>query len=474
MGDMTAPAGAQARQGSLSYLVGVCLVATLGGLLFGYDTAVISGAIGFLQKRFALDPAALGWTASSALVGCILGVLMAGEVSDRLGRRRALILAAILFFVSAVGTALPRTLTEFVIYRIVGGVGVGIASMVSPMYIAEISPTHIRGRMVSINQLAIVSGMLVVYFVNYFIARQGDEMWNVQTGWRWMFGSEAFPALGLLVLLFFVPETPRWLCNRGRRNAARIVLERIGGVRHADAELKEIEATVRHESESLGQLFQGGMRRVLVIGVVLAVLQQVTGINVFLYYAPEIFKKFGGASDTALLQTVVVGAANMLFTLIAIGTVDKLGRKPLMMVGAAGMGISLFAIGFGAYMQRIESWALIFILGYIGSFALSLGPVVWVVLSEIFPTKIRGRAMSIATLCLWSANFVVSQTFPMMADNPWLVNTFHGGFPFWVYGALCGVTMLFVLLYVPETKGKSLEEIERMWAGTKTKTGDMP
>ncbi len=466
MSDMTTVADAQASRGSLAYLVGVCLVATLGGLLFGYDTAVISGAIGFLQKRFALEPAALGWTASSALVGCILGVLMAGEVSDRLGRRRALLLAAILFFVSAVGTALPRSLNEFIFFRIVGGVGVGIASMASPMYIAEISAAHIRGRMVSINQLAIVSGMLAVYFVNFFIARQGDETWNVYVGWRWMFGSEAFPALALLALLFFVPETPRWLCSHGRREAARAVLQRIGGERYAEAELREIDRIVPDESASLAQLLQPGMRRVLAIGVTLAVLQQVTGINVFLYYAPEIFKKFGGTSDAALLQTVAVGAANMLFTLIAIGVVDKLGRKPLMIVGATGMGVSLFAIGFGAYMQRIESWTLVFMLGYIASFALSLGPVVWVVLSEIFPTRIRGRAMAIAALCLWSANFIVSQTFPMMAENPWLLDAFHGGFPFWVYGALCGVTVLFVLRYVPETKGKSLEEIERMWGRT--------
>ncbi len=451
------------EQGSTLYLTGVCLVATLGGLLFGYDTAVISGAIGFLQTRFELGSAEVGWAASSALVGCIVGVAIAGELSDRVGRRWALILAAVLFLISAIGTAVPRTLAEFIIFRIVGGVGVGIASMTSPMYIAEVSPTALRGRMVSVNQLAIVSGMLAVYFVNYSIAGQGDEVWNVQTGWRWMFGSESLPALALLVLLFFVPETPRWLCKQGRDDAARTILQRIGGASHAQAELDEIHASVSHEEETIFSLMQPGLRRVLAIGVVLAVLQQVTGINVFLYYAPEIFKKFGQGSDSALLQTVVVGAANLLFTFIAIGTVDKIGRKPLMIVGAAGMGISLFAIGFGAYMQRIESWALIFILGYIGSFALSLGPVVWVVLSEIFPTRIRGRAMSVATLCLWTANYVVSQTFPMMAENRYLLDTFHGGFPFWVYGALCAATVVFVWACIPETKGKSLEEIERMW-----------
>jgi MFS transporter, SP family, xylose:H+ symportor len=305
--------------------------------------------------------------------------------------------------------------------------------------------------------------MLVVYFVNYFIALQGDEAWNVAYGWRWMFGSEALPAAALLVLLFFVPPTPRWLTKQGRREEALHILERIAGPVHAQTEMAEIEQALAEEGGTLAQLFRPGMRIVLVIGIALAVLQQVTGINVFLYYAPEIFKSLGTAADSALLQTVLVGAVNLLFTVIAIWTVDKLGRKPLLVVGAAGMGVSLFAIGFAAYYQQLAVWTLIFMLGYIACFALSLGPVVWVVLSEIFPTKVRGRAMGIAALCLWTANLVVSQTFPMMAEDPWLLDRFHGGFPFWVYGTLCFVTVLFVLLFVPETKGKTLEEIERMW-----------
>lgn len=451
------------RQGSVIYLLGICLVATLGGLLFGYDTAVISGAIGFLQARFDLGPAMKGWAASSALMGCILGVLIAGPVSDRLGRRRALILAAALFLISALGTAFPRTLVEFVIFRVVGGIGVGIASMTSPMYIAEVSPRHIRGRMVSINQLAIVFGMLVVYFVNYYISLQGNAAWNVARGWRWMFGSESLPALALLALLFFVPATPRWLVKQGRAVEARKILERIGGAGHAERELNEIAQMVSHESESLAQLFRPGMRIVLIIGVMLAILQQVTGINVFLYYAPEIFKKLGSAASSALLQTIIVGGVNMAFTVIAIWTVDKLGRKPLMIVGSSGMGVCLFALGYAAYARQIEAWALVFVLGYIACFALSVGPVTWVILSEIFPTKIRGRAMAIATFCLWAANFVVSQTFPMMDENPWLVDRFNHGFPFWVYGLLCIVSVVFVWRFVPETKGRSLEEIERMW-----------
>lgn len=451
------------KTGSVGYLLGICLVATLGGLLFGYDTAVISGAIGFLVKRFELDATGEGWTASCALVGCVIGVSIAGVVSDRLGRRKALILAALLFLASSIGTALPRSLTEFILFRIVGGIGIGVASMTSPMYIAEVSPAHIRGRMVSLNQFAIVSGMLAVYFVNYAIAQQGDEAWNVTQGWRWMFGSGALPSLALLVLLFFVPCTPRYLIQQGQRDAARHILERVGGTEHADAEMRAIEDSVSHESGALSQLLQPGMRIVLVMGVALAVLQQVTGINVFLYYAPEIFKKLGSGTDAALLQTVVVGAVNMAFTVIAIWSVDVLGRKPLMLAGFAGMALCLFALGYASYIDRIEAWALAFVLGYIASFALSVGPVTWVILSEIFPTRIRGRALSICTFCLWAANWVVSQTFPMMNENTYLVNTFHHAFPFWVYGALCIVSIVFVVGWVPETKGKSLEEIERLW-----------
>jgi MFS transporter, SP family, xylose:H+ symportor len=452
------------EKGSILYLTLICLVAALGGMLFGYDTAVISGAIGFLEVHFELTAAMKGWAASCALAGCMAGVALAGVVNDRLGRRTTLIIAAVLFLVSAIGTALPRTLTEFIIFRIVGGLAVGAASMTSPMYIAEISPARMRGRMVSLNQLAIVFGMLVVYFVNYYIARGGNTEWNVTTGWRWMFGSEAVPALLLLGFLFLVPESPRWLAKQGRSAEAQRVLARIDGDANAELEMAEIQSALSMESASLGQLLAPGMRVVLVIGVALAVLQQVTGINVFLYYAPEIFRSVAGAEvDIALLQTIVVGAVNMLFTVVAIWTVDRVGRKPLMVIGAAGMGLSLFAIGTASMFQLIGPWLLVFMLGYIASFAMSVGPVTWVVLSEIFPTKIRGRAMGIATLCLWAANLLVSQTFPMMDGNAWLVERFHHGFPFLLYGAMCIVLIVVMVRLVPETKGRTLEEIERRW-----------
>jgi MFS transporter, SP family, xylose:H+ symportor len=452
------------QQGSVEYVTQICLVATLGGLLFGYDTAVIAGAIGFLEVHFEMDPTMVGWAAGCALVGCIAGAAAAGWFSDRFGRRNALIVAAMMFLVSAIGTAIPRTLTEFILFRIIGGVGVGMASMTSPMYIAEISPARLRGRMVSVNQLAIVSGMLLVYFVNYFIAGLGDDAWNQTVGWRCMFGSEAIPALGLLLLMCFVPESPRWLCKQGRSEDARDILAKIGGTEHAAQEMAEIESALTEEQASLSQLLQPGMRAVLIIAIALAVLQQVTGINVFLYYAPEIFKSMAGAKvDAALLQTIVVGAVNLSFTIIAIWSVDKLGRKPLMIVGSIGMGVSLTALGVAAFVGRADAWLLTFVLSYIGCFALSVGPVTWVILSEVFPTKIRGRAMAIATCCLWAANYVVSQTFPVMDKNAWLIEKFNHGFPFFVYAAFCVVLLGVVVFAVPETKGKTLEEIETYW-----------
>ncbi len=448
---------------SAVYVFLVCIVAALGGLLFGYDTGVISGAIGPLEARFNLNPKGVGWAASCALVGCIFGAAFAGTISDHIGRKKVLIISAVLFLVSALGTALPRNLTEFIIFRFIGGLGVGAASLTSPMYIAEISPARIRGRMVSVNQFAIVSGFLVVYFVNYFIALGRVEAWIVQSGWRWMFGSESIPAALLLVLAFFVPESPRWLTKQSREEEALDILRRVDGQQFAQKEMVAIKDAIAHESGSVAQLFQMGMRIVLTIGIVLAILQQVTGINAVLYYAPEIFKNLGSKTEAALLQTVVVGAVNIGFTIIAIWTVDRLGRKPLMLIGASGMGLTLLSLGLAFYFNQTGLWVLLFVLAYIGCFAMSLGPVTWVILSEIFPTRIRGRAMAIATVILWISCFLVSQTFPMMDKNKWLVEKLHHGFSFWVYAAFCVVEVLFVWLFVPETKGKTLEEIEKHW-----------
>jgi SP family xylose:H+ symportor-like MFS transporter len=441
------------------YVTRIALVATLGGLLFGYDTAVISGTIGFLREHFSLDAVMTGWIASSALVGCIIGCAVAGILSDRFGRKRVMILSAVLFAVSAIGSALAGTGNGLVLYRIAGGIGVGIASMLSPMYIAEVAPAAIRGRLVSYNQFAIISGMVVVYFVNYLIAGMMDEAWNISAGWRWMFASEAVPAMIFFSLLFFVPESPRWLAGKDPRSSLQ-VLSRIGGAGYASQELEQIRDALSRDTAGLSILFKKGFRRLMLVGIVLAILQQVTGINVFLYYAPEIFKKMGTGIDTALLQTIVVGIFNLGFTVVAILTVDRFGRRPLMLTGSAGMGLCLVSMGLAAYFRQSQLWVLLLILGYISFFAISVGPVTWVIISEIFPARIRGRAISVATVFLWASNWLVSQTFPMLNENPALVEKFHHGFTFWIYASMCLVLFIFIYRMVPETRGRTLEEIE--------------
>jgi len=443
-----------------TYAGRICLIAAVGGLLFGYDTAVINGSIGFLQAHFSLGAVMTGWTASSALLGCVLGVALAGPSSDKWGRKFALVASGLLFLVSSIGTALPKTLAEFICFRILAGVGVGIASMASPMYIAEVAPTRIRGRLVSVNQLAIVTGMLLIYFVNYFVARQGDASWRVETSWRWMFASGVAPSGIFLGLLFFAPESPRWLLQKGKSQEAMLILDRIGGTEFAENELRESRITTESAPAEASRMFTRSHMQLIALGLSLAVLQQITGINVFLYFGTEIFKRLGSSVDTALLETVAVGAVNLVFTVIAIGTVDRIGRRPLMILGAAGMGLCLASMGLSAWVGSPSAWALAPVLGYIAFFALSVGPVTWVILSEIFPTAIRGRGLALASFGLWVANFLVSQTFPILDENRFLVAHFHHAFPFLVFSAMCGVLILVTVKWVPETKGRSLEDIE--------------
>lgn len=452
--------------GSLAYVILLTAVAALGGLLFGYDTAVISGAIGFLKERFQLGEWFEGIAASSVLAGCMLGAAGAGTLSDRFGRRRLLLVSAVLFTVSAIWAAVPQVLAEFIAARFLGGLGIGIASMLSPLYIAEVAPARIRGRLVSVNQLAIVTGMLIVYWVNAWIAGSGDQAWNVAQGWRWMFASGVLPAVLFFGLLFAVPESPRWLTSRGRDDEALAVLTRVGGSEAAARQMDEIRRTLAMETASVGQLFQPGVRMALFIAVVLAVLQQVTGINVVLYYAPKIFQS-AQMTGSAINDTVVVGAVNLIFTVLAIWIVDRIGRKQLLLAASLGMAISLAMLGHSFY--RIEQAAaqqatvsygrevLWYTLAYVASFAVAMGPVVWVVMSEIFPTRTRGLAMSIATVCLWAACLLVSTTFP------WMLKHLRGSITFWFYGGMCVVALVFVACFVPETKGKTLEEIERSW-----------
>jgi SP family xylose:H+ symportor-like MFS transporter len=450
-----------ASSGASTLFVGVVsCIAALGGLLFGYDTAVISGAIGLLQTNFQLGPAATGWAASSALAGCVLGAGIAGQVSDAIGRRVVILLSAVMFLVSAVGTALAPGLALFVVFRIIGGLGIGAASMASPLYIAEIAPARWRGRLVTLNQLAIVSGMLLIYFVNYEIVRHGTPQWNLSSGWRWMFASGALPSAALLGLVFVVPETPRFLFLKGREDEARRVVARIEGDSWSQVELHELLVTVQNSGTTLST---PAARRIGTIGIVLACLQQVTGINVFLYYAPELFKHAGVGTDTALIQTVVLGAVNLAFALFAMAFVDRIGRKPLWVAGAVGMGCCLCAVGLSMVRASSTGSLLLFALAYMAFFACSVGPVTWVILSEIFPLRFRGRLMAMATVALWMANFVVSQTFPTLDQNPWLVRHFNHGFPFLVYAFFCFLGAWFVGTRFPETKGRTLEEIEEWW-----------
>ena len=508
-----------------SYIFGITLVATLGGLLFGYDTAVISGAVESL-RMFFIEPYNLpldqanaleGFVVSSALIGCIVGASFAGWLSQRYGRKPTLVFAAVLFLLSAIGSSWPDLFVGlpgsgdhtfmymFVAYRILGGIGVGLASMVSPMYIAEIAPAERRGNLVSWNQFAIIFGMLVVYFVNYFIALQGNIDWLHSIGWRWMFASEIIPALLFLVLLFFVPESPRFLVMKGKASEANVILEKLMGKEEAAKELADIKESFKEKAPSLKPYFTfmgawlaifivaysllglaGNTNAlelsligsfivslafpirsfgilIIMVGIMLSAFQQFVGINVVLYYAPEIFKTMGANTDTALLQQIIVGAINLSFTVLAIFTVDKFGRKPLMIIGALIMSVSMLILGTTFYTNSVGMGSLICMLVYTAGFAMSWGPVCWVLLSEIFPNSIRSTVMSIAVAGQWVANFMVSWTFPMLDKNQYLTDNFNHGVSYWIYGVMGLFAAFLVWKMVPETKGKTLEEMEKYW-----------
>ncbi len=458
--------------GNPMYLGLLTLVATLGGLLFGYDTAVISGAVEPIKVFFKLtaenygDAATFyhGATVSSALIGCIIGGMISGLFAQKYGRKKSLIVASILFFISAVGSGYPEMLffnsstpistllVSFNIYRIIGGIGVGLASAITPMYIAEMSPAEIRGKLVSWNQFAIIFGMLVVYFVNYFIVFGKEADWINREGWRLMFLSESFVAATFGILLFLVPETPRYLALMHNDEKAFKILSRINGTEKAKTILAEIKETVHEKVEKV--LTYGW--KVLIIGVLLSVFQQAVGINVVLYYAPTIFKGLGFGNDAAMYQTVIMGIINIIFTLVAIFTVDKFGRKPLLIIGSIAMAIGMFAIGALAHFEIIGISTLIFIVIYTAAFMMSWGPVCWVLISEIFPNTIRGKAVAIAVAAQWIANFVVSSTFPVLEH-------FSITFTYVLYGIMSVLSILFVWKMVPETKGKTLEDMTQLW-----------
>jgi MFS family permease len=563
--------------GSFVFLLVICSVAALGGLLFGFDTAVISGSEVLFTREFGLSPEQEGWVVGSAIVGCFWGALAAGVLSDRFGRKKVLLVAAVCFTVSAVWCGLARSARDLVAARLIGGLGIGVASLVSPLYIAEISPPRLRGRLVALQQLAIVLGILAAFFSNSLVLQT-----SLADGakWRWMLALGAFPAMLFLVLILPIPESPRWLTKQGRADQAQAILSRVAGSAEAEREMRLITEAIAHEGGSVLDLLKPGLRRALVVGVSLAVLTQVTGINAMMYYGPKVFETAGFGLRAAYWCSVLVGVTNLIFTLLSMAVVDRLGRKPLLQIGATCMGLALYAVGFsfatsslfterdirdpaalvarvraaadpvsaalraqlsqdtnevwarlaapettpkelravlvGAlnrllthptlYTPELRSWIrlspttaalgaqrpggeqrarlnrmlledtypealtrkryhrglngwemLVGVLAYVASFAFSMGVVGWVVISEIYPTRTRGRAMAVATAAVWAACYLVSQTFPTLLARLGSAATF------WLYGAMCVVALVFVTRCVPETKGKSLEEIEKQW-----------
>ena len=453
----------------IAYIYGISAVAALGGLLFGYDWVVIGGAKPFYEKFFGLtDPSQQGWAMSCALVGCLAGALVSGWLSERLGRKRLLIAAGLVFAISSVGTAIASSFAVFVPWRIAGGFAIGMASTLSPMYIAEVAPAQFRGKLVSLNQLTIVIGILLAQIVNWLIARPVPpnatpseilQSWNGQFGWRWMFGVTALPALLFFLAMFRVPESPRWLAKKGAPESAKQVLARIGGEAYGTRALAEIDSTLAQDAEqmSLRSLLDGRMRKVLLLGAALAVLQQWCGINVIFNYAEEVFSAAGYTVSDILFNIVVTGTVNLIFTLVAIGLVDRYGRRVLMLTGAAGLAIIYTVLGGFYYVHSRGVPMLVLVVAAIGCYAMSLAPVTWVVISEIFPNRIRGAAMSVAVTALWVASFILTYTFPLFNHALGAAQTFC------IYAAICVAGFVFIKARLPETKGKTLEQIEGLW-----------
>jgi MFS transporter, SP family, arabinose:H+ symporter len=452
---------------NLLYLLFVCVVSALGGFLFGFDTAVISGTVGFVKQQFALDALQEGWFVASALLGCIIGVAFAGILADRFGRKAILFLSAFLFAASAIGCTIAPEQVSLIVFRLIGGLGIGVASMLAPLYISEISIPQYRGRMVTLYQFAITVGILAAYYSNAlllswshaFASHSGFLHWIVVNEvWRSMFGVGVIPAALFFVLLFFIPQSPRWLTAQGYPDKAKAILARVTNETTAEREIADIQATLAQETGSVRQLFQPGLRLALFLGVSIAVLSQLTGINVIIYYGPRIFAEAGFGLSDSLDSQVIIGVMNVLSTILALWKIDQFGRKPLLLTGVIGMMVFLACIGIFFYTGSHNNILLVAcILLYVTFFAFSFGCVTWTLLSEIYPTHIRGRAMSIATLSLWCGTFVMGQTFP------WLLETLGGAGTFLLFGLMCVPAILIAWKLLPETKGKTLEEIERFW-----------
>jgi MFS transporter, SP family, xylose:H+ symportor len=450
------------------YLWTIALVAAMGGLLFGYDWVVIGGARQFYEAYFQLNSEQLiGWANSCALVGCFAGSLLAGYAGERFGRKRVLLISAILFAVSSGFTGWSYSFSAFVFWRIVGGTAIGLSSNISPLYIAEISPASIRGRLVSLNQFAIVVGILLAQIANWQIARPIPDhlshivflqTWNVQYGWRWMFCAVVVPAVVFTFTSLFIPESPRWLLTKGHDALASDVLTRIGGLSYALSEVSNIKKTLQlevgMEASSWRELWLPGIRKVVLIGIALAVLQQWTGINILFNYAAEIYRSAGYGANDIFLNIVITGAINLIFTVFAMLIVDRVGRRLMMMFGCLGIGLSHFLSGFAYRAGWHGSAVLVLTLSAIACYALTLAPVTWVLISEIFPNRVRSQAVSVAVGALWVASFALTYTFPLIN------RAFGSSGTFWGYGAVCILGAVFIFLFVPETKGRTLEEIE--------------
>lgn len=436
----------------------ICLVSAMGGLLFGYDWVVIGGAKIFYEQFFGIagNPAMQGLAMSIALAGCLIGALTSGMLADKLGRKPLLLLSALIFVLTAYGTGAFSNFQYFLLARFGGGIAIGIASGLSPMYIAEVAPASIRGKLVSLNQLTIVIGILAAQIVNWLLVSD-DTAWNVAMSWRWMFWSAAFPALAFLVLAAFIPESPRWLAMKGRRERATQILTRIGGNTYAQSELSSLQNDMENKQKQggLSLLFSKPYRRVLMLGIIVAMFQQWCGTNVIFNYAQEVFQSAGYDVDNTFINIVVTGIANLVFTFVAIYTVDRLGRRALMLLGAGGLAGIYLILGTCYYFEVSGIFMVVLVVAAIACYAMTLGPVTWVLLSEIFPNKVRGVAVATGTFALWVASFILTYTFPFLNKALGTAGTF------WIYTAICAAGLVFFLFRMPETKGKSLEQLEK-------------
>lgn len=432
-----------------TYIIGISFISALGGYLFGFDFAVIAGALPFLRVQFALDPVWEGFLTGTLALGCIAGCLVAGRIAERYGRRAGLMLAALIFALSSVAIALAHSLSFFVAMRFMAGIGVGMASMLCPMYIAEISPAQVRGRNVAINQLTVVIGILVTNLVNYFLAKHGDQ------SWRWMFGLGAIPSMIFLLGVIWLPESPRWLIKAGREAEATRVLQKLGNAAFAASTQADIMKSVQGITKmSYKAVFQKSVRPAVTVGIMLAVFQQLCGINVVFNYTSTIFESVGANLDHQLMETVVISLVNLVFTILAMWQVDKLGRRPLMLVGSLGLSVLYIILAFLLQHNAAAGYVSIFVMLAIGMYAMSLAPVTWVLIAEIFPNRVRGAASAVATICLWGAYFILVFTFPVLARK---LGTYG---PFYMYAIICFLGFLFVKSRVKETKGQTLEALE--------------